>query len=314
LIFDTMLITGCGGDIALALARIARQCGAVRRLIGCDIHDDHPGGAFYDTLAHAPRADDPTYLEGLKTIVAANRVDVIVPMSEAEMTTLLSADALAELGGVPVIMANRVAVATGLDKLATIDMLARNGVPAPWTTIVGSAPPASVPCILKLRRGQGSKGLRRVEMADDVERLCRERPGALWQELLLPDDQEYTCGLYRSRNGEIRTLIFRRKLQGGHTVSGEVVASAAIGALLERIAVVLDLSGSVNVQLRLTAEGPRVFEINPRFSGTVGFRHKMGFRDFVWSLLERKGLAIEAYCPPRPGTRFYRGANEIIID
>jgi carbamoyl-phosphate synthase large subunit len=146
-------------------------------------------------------------------------------------------------------------------------------------------------------------------MADDIERLCRERAGALWQELLLPDDQEY---IYRSRNGEIRKLVFRRKLQGGLTRSGEVIASAAIGALLERIAVVLDLSGSINVQLRLTAEGPRVFEINPRFSSAVGCRHKMGFRDFVWSLLERKGLAIEAYCPPRHGTQC--GANEIIID
>ena len=313
MIFDTMLITGCGGDIALALARIARECGVVRRLIGCDIHDDHPGSAFYDKLARAPRADDPTYLEGLKSIVTTNGVDVIVPMSEAEMTTLLSADACSEIDGVPVIMANRVAVTIGLDKLATIDTLARNGVPTPWTEIVGSALPASLPCIFKLRRGQGSKELRRVETADDVERLSREKIGELWQELLLPDDQEYTCGLYRCRNGEIRTLAFRRKLQGGLTRSGHVVDSTAINTLLERIAVVLDLFGSINVQLRLTAGGPKVFEINPRFSSTVCFRHKMGFRDFVWSLLERKGLAIEAYCPPRPGTRFYRGATEIII-
>src|SRR3954469_1402179 len=48
MIYDTMLITGCAGDIALALARIAREAGAVRRLIGCDVHADHAGPAFFD--------------------------------------------------------------------------------------------------------------------------------------------------------------------------------------------------------------------------------------------------------------------------
>ena len=314
MIFENMLITGCGGDIAQTLAGIARECGAARRLIGCDIHNDHPGGALFDAFEPVPRADDPSYLEHLKSIVAANDIDVIVPMSEAEITTLLNADALGELGGVPVITANRDAVVIGLDKLATIHMLNRNGLPAPWTTIVGSGPPQSLPCILKPRRGQGSKGLRRVETTDEVAQLTTEMPGALWQELLLPDDQEYTCGLYRSGSGNIRTLALKRKLEDGQTTSGEVVASTAIDILLERIAMALDLSGSINVQLRLTAEGPKVFEINPRFSSTVGVRHRLGFRDFIWSLFERRRLAIEAYSPPSPGTRFYRDANEITID
>jgi carbamoyl-phosphate synthase large subunit len=312
-IFDTVLITGCGGDIALALARIARESGAAHRLVGCDIQDDHPGPVFYDTIARTLRADHPDYLENLKRIVVANGVDAIVPTSEAEIARFLSADACAGFGGVQVIMANPLSIEIGLDKLATIDMLRRSGLPAPWTTIVGKAPPVSLPCILKPRRGHGGKGLRRVESADEVERLTRENPGALWQQLLLPDDQEYTCGLYRSRNGSIRTLALKRKLQGGFTGSGEVVASATIDALLERIAVALDLYGSINVQLRMTANGPMVFEINPRFSSTVGFRHRLGFHDFIWSLLERRGLAIDAYIPPRPGTRFYRCAHEIII-
>ena len=29
-----------------------------------------------------------------------------------------------------------------------------------------------------------------------------------------------------------------------------------------------------------------VFEINPRFSSTVGMRHKVGFSDLIWSIQE----------------------------
>jgi carbamoyl-phosphate synthase large subunit len=59
-----------------------------------------------------------------------------------------------------------------------------------------------------------------------------------------------------------------------------------------RIAEGLDLRGSMNVQLRLTDEGPRVFEINPRFSSTVLMRHRMGFSDVLWAIEEAEGKVI----------------------
>jgi carbamoyl-phosphate synthase large subunit len=49
----------------------------------------------------------------------------------------------------------------------------------------------------------------------------------------------------------------------------------------------------MNIQLRLTDQGPRVFEINPRFSSTVLMRHRIGFSDLLWALSEAEGLAVE---------------------
>jgi carbamoyl-phosphate synthase large subunit len=49
----------------------------------------------------------------------------------------------------------------------------------------------------------------------------------------------------------------------------------------------------MNVQLRLTAAGPRVFEINPRFSSTALMRHRIGFSDVLWSLDEAAGRPVE---------------------
>jgi carbamoyl-phosphate synthase large subunit len=313
MIHDTMLITGCAGDIALALARIAREAGAVRRLIGCDVHADHAGSAFFDVCELVPRASDGAYLEALKRIVMAHGVDVIVPMSEAEIAVLLAAGHLSAFAGVPVLAANRLAIETGLDKYATFNQLAARELGVPWTRIVGEAPPLALPCILKRRRGQGGKDLRLVNTEEEVEIARQTRAGDLWQELLLPEDQEYTCGLYRSRTGETRTIVLHRRLQGGLTGAAVVADSAPFSPLLHGIADALDLNGSINVQLRLTADGPKVFEINPRFSSTVRFRDKLGFHDFIWSLLELRGLAIGSYSPPSPGIRMYRCSDEIII-
>lgn len=313
MIYDTMLITGCAGDIALALARIARESGAARRLIGCDIHADHAGPAFFDACELVPRADDGSYLEALERIVKTHGVDVIVPMSEAEIAVLLAAGNLSAFAGAPVLAANRLAVETGLDKYATFNRLAAHGLAVPWTRIVGEVPPLTLPCILKRRRGQGSKDLRLVKTEAEVEIANQTRVGDLWQELLLPEDQEYTCGLYRSRAGETRMIALRRRLHGGLTGAAVVTDSTPFSPLLHGIADALQLNGSVNVQLRLTADGPKVFEINPRFSSTVRFRDKLGFRDFIWSLLDSRGFAIGDYRAPTPGIRMYRCADEVII-
>jgi carbamoyl-phosphate synthase large subunit len=173
--------------------------------------------------------------------------------------------------------------------------------------------PPSLPCIIKDRFGAGGKGLAVVDTAT-VLLHARTQAGGIWQELLRPAEQEYTCGLYRTARGETRTIVFRRRLAGGRTAYGRVVAGHAdIERLLLRIADLLELRGSINVQLMLTDRGPVVFEINPRFSSTIVFRHRLGFEDVVWSILEQRGEALPAYAPPPDGTAFYRGAEELLL-
>ena len=48
----------------------------------------------------------------------------------------------------------------------------------------------------------------------------------------------------------------------------------------------LDLRGRMNVQLRLTDNGLRVFEISPRFSSAVLMRHRLGYTDLLWAIEE----------------------------
>lgn len=302
----TLLITGCGGDIPIALARIARPF--CERLIGTDIHSDHAGPAFFDQCYEIRRANDAQYWESLLEVVEKEDAEAIVLGSEPEIRTAYKAGMDEDWDGVKIIMANRAALHAGLDKFRTAEALMMFGLPAPWTTL---GRPRSFPCIYKTQQGSGSRGLRFLAREEDAVGL--PEPGYIFQEYLCPDDQEYTCGLYRSRSGEIRTLTFRRWLQGGFTGRGEVVRNGSIDSLLTRLAEALDLRGGINVQLRLTDRGPVVFEINPRFSSTVMFRHKLGFQDFVWSLQEAFGEQPALYTPPPTGTKIYRVSDEVIL-
>lgn len=311
MLFNKILVTGCGGDIGLGIGKILKATGMARQIIGTDISNNHAGFAIFDKCMVVERADSSRYIDSLTEIIRNNKIDIVIPMSEMEIRVLF-ANHLVEIDQVPLLMANRRSLEIGLDKLLTAEMLKSIGLPYPWTKVVSEGPPKEIPCIIKSRFGSGSKDIGIIHK-ELLEYYSLNRQDSIWQEYLQPDDQEYTCGVYRTKTSEIHTIIIKRRLAGGHTIAGEVIENFEIDQVLIKIAEELELRGSINVQLRLTKRGPVVFEINPRFSSTIVFRHYLGFQDLIWALTEAVGESIGSYNPPQAGTRFYRISDEIIM-
>jgi carbamoyl-phosphate synthase large subunit len=310
--FENIIVTGCGGDIGISIGRILKISNVSNRVIGCDVNEEHGGSAFFDVCEIVERADSRFYIERMLDVCKKYSVGLIIPTSEPELRFFFNEDLLGALDGIPVLVVNKKALTIGFDKALTVDLLKSSGLPYPWTTLVSEGIPKAFPCIIKKRYGAGSKEVMIVE-EEVVDYYSTKRPDDLWQEYLSPDDQEYTCGLYRSKAGEVRTIILKRRLDGSLTVYGEVRKNMEIEVMLNRLAELLDLRGSINPQLRLTERGPVIFEINPRFSSTVMFRHLLGFKDLLWSISEIAGKEIEDYVAPQVGTRFYRASQEVIL-
>ena len=135
----------------------------------------------------------------------------------------------------------------------------------------------------------------------------------IWQELLADDDQEFTCAAYSPDKIEKQILIIKRTLDGGVTGSGEIVDNSEILEYISSIMDAFQLKGVMNVQLRLTKDGPVLFEINPRLSSTVVFRDKLGFTDLKWWINDLTSSNKNIYCQPEVGTKFYRKTHEYII-
>jgi carbamoyl-phosphate synthase large subunit len=306
-----VLVSGAAGDIGIALGRILQEEN-ILNILGCDIFSDHAGECVFNTFIQIPRADHRDYFSSLKHIFTDYNIELFIPSSEAEIKAVIDYGLRDQcLFGVPVLIANEETVLIALDKLSTARYLKKNNIKAPWTISVLDGSPIALPCIFKPRSGQGSKGLEIVYSTARATEL-EGTIGYIWQELLLPNDQEYTCGVYRDLQGNCRSILMKRTLDGGFTGKGEVVENKNVTLYVETIATVLNVKGAVNFQLRLTSTGPVLFEINPRFSSTVMFRHKLGFTDLVWSIEERLGLPISNYLAPQSGIKFYRGSCEYI--
>jgi carbamoyl-phosphate synthase large subunit len=285
-----ILITGIGGDIAQAVATLVREARPGARIVGSDVHGQHAGRLFADECAILPPASDSGYANALKALVADRQIDLAIPVTEAELAVM--AQALGNLPAVRWVNPGPRVVAAGIDKLATAQALSALGLPVPWTRAAGDGPPPQYPCVLKPRFGSGSRNIFVVDNADEAGWLARKYPDAVFQELLEPADAEVTCAVYRTRDGRVATLQLLRRLAGGLTGWARVIRDEAVEQMCAAIARGLDLAGSMNVQLRITAAGPRVFEINPRFSSTVAMRHRLGFTDVAWTLDELDGRTV----------------------
>ena len=287
---NVVLITGIGGDISQGVATILRGDRPDLRLIGVDVHAQHGGHLFVDHFQLVPKASDPGYLDAIKEIVRKHTVGIVIPMSEPELAMILPFPELAP--GVKWITAGERVVKAGLDKLDTMIVLMDLGIAVPWTRPVCEGRPPAYPCILKNRTGSGSRAVFTVTDDEEAEYLAKRHTDAIFQELLGTAEREVTCAVYRRLDGKVSSLLMLRRLTGGFTGWAKIIKDEESTKMCEAIAIGLDLRGSMNVQLRLTDNGPRVFEINPRFSSTVLMRHRLGYTDVLWAIEEAEGKQI----------------------
>ncbi|MBN2572864.1 MAG: ATP-grasp domain-containing protein [Ignavibacteriales bacterium] len=288
-----ILITAIGGDIAQSIAKILRNSNFVKRIIGTDISDNHAGKFFVDEVIKIPDANDPNYLEYIKSIVNMNKINFIIPVNEKEIYNIANyiKNNESDRFNDKVIIPKTNGFFNFFDKLKTIKYLEslKLDIGLPWTVDTEETP-LSFPCIFKSKETSGSKSVRKVTR--DLYALHKkEFTNGVFQELLLPNDKEYTCGIYRaSHSKKTFVIILHRQLKGGLTGYAKVVFEKYINNYCETIADAIELEGSINIQLIKTNNGPKLFEINPRFSSTVIFRHHLGFEDLIWSIKERLDL------------------------
>ena len=306
-----ILIGGVGGDIGLGAARILNDFKWNGTIYGCDITSNHPGHHECDQCFVLPHVESSNFLELLENLINDLSIAFYIPTSEAEIR-FLNKNSTKQIGKAKVLLTNKSLLENSLDKHICLNFLDSKGIKVPEHGLVGETEPKNYPVIIKPRTGSGSKDL---SIIDSLPHYQSFKPPAnadmIWQKYLMPDE-EYTCPVFRSKATGTRTMIIKRTLLYGFTYSGEVIENELINQYLYDISDAVELNGIMNVQLRLTQEGPLLFEINPRLSSTLMFRHLLNFQDLIWWIYLNSSIPIPDYDAPKVGTKFYRGLTEYI--
>lgn len=307
-----ILVTGCGGDIGQSVGKILVELTSQDKLWGCDISEKNAAQFIYKNFFLIIPCSHNDYLSNLEKEIIDKKIDLLIPISEPELR-FFSDRKITQVGKAKLLCASFSALQIGFDKLKTAEFLKESNLPYPKTYDVSKVQsPQEFPVILKSKTGSGSKSIYLVEDQESYEFYKKRNSDFIVQEFLSKENGEFTCGLYRGKSGVTRAIIFKRELLGGFSGYGEVIENDDISNLLKHIAENIGLIGSINVQLRLTAKGPVVFEINPRFSSTVRFRDLLGFKDILWSIEDILDIPISDYNHDNLNKKFYKGFSEYI--
>ena len=260
-----VLFTGGGGAGSEALARLLPyEC----HFADAD-PDARPAGIAPDRWHVISRADQPGFFADVSWLcTGVIGAALIVPGVDEELTML--AVARDTMWSQPVLLPPSSFVAAHLDKLASYELLRDAEIPVPWAEVVRNTMYDRFPCIIKPRRGRGSRG---VAVAEGIEDLLDNHD--IWcadyiaQELLV--GQEYTVTVAADAGGKLRAIVpVLVSLKRGITIRAHTTHDSAVTEACERIHAAYPVPGCYNVQGIKGADGVfRPFEINPRVSTTL---------------------------------------------
>jgi predicted ATP-grasp superfamily ATP-dependent carboligase len=181
------------------------------------------------------------------------------------------------------------------DKGDTLKLAKRLKVPIPRTWIIRKyADDWDYPVRLKPARSSGSRGSRRIEGKWEMERVA---PGLLekYGKLLVQEEVEKkaTVGVEMiCKKGKVRALFQHRRIRefppgGGPSTMRVSVNYRKTRELAEKLMKKTKWNGVAMVEFGLTGKGPVLFEVNPRWWGSLALAVKSGvdfpkiYRDIV---------------------------------
>ncbi|MEJ2636998.1 MAG: ATP-grasp domain-containing protein [Calditrichia bacterium] len=320
----TVLVTGVGAPPGVSIFKAFRQARLNLRLIATDADPLSVGLFRADVAYRLPRIseNEQEYIGRLKEICAAENVRLAAFGSEIEMRKMAPRrDKFEAESGTKLILNSAQHIELFMDKWNMVQALNAKALPAPDSVLARPSPELEnflaqhpFPVILKPRLGSGSKNFYILKNREELNFFSAYIPDAIIQEYLLPDNEEYTVGIYKSPcNGYVGQIVFKRDLAAGLTYKAEVVFDAEIEAVCRKLVESFDIWGPINIQLRKTSAGIKIFEVNLRFSSSAVMRACFGFNEAELCVQD---LFLQQTIPPFNIRKGYalRYWDEIYID
>ena len=255
-----------------------------------------------------PNASSPEYIQKLISICKTNKIDVVIGGSVPEIEVLSNNLSIFSENNIHVISNPGNVIKLCSDKLEIINYLRSKSIRCPKTynfDIELLNKIDTFPLIIKPRKGSGS---RNVFLCHDKEEaiffgnyLKKYGNDPIFQEHIGNYSEEYTIGTLYADQGKLSVSVAMKRILEGNLSTNQISTSPYSGKKFvvssgisqgyfdsfpelcsygKKIAKTVGADGPINIQCRKDEDGEIVvFEINPRFSGSVASRSLMGHNE-----------------------------------
>jgi len=282
-----VLLTAIGSASANAARQSLKAAGY--RVIGCDIYPQawNVNAGEMDAFFNVPPATDAdAYAAALLAAVRAYGIGYVIPLTDVEVDALCGRKQMFLAAGATVCCPDASVADLCRDKLRMARELDMVGacmvIPTYTAATLPDAPP--FPLMLKPLRGRSSQAQVVAHTAQELAQTLCQRDDYIIQPYIAGDI--YTVDCARDREGNVVTLTRRERLRTGNGLGTavEICPNHPLDAVCARILDYAKLIGTVNIEFIGHSDGYRFLEVNPRFSGGVGFSLLAGY-DFVMAMV-----------------------------
>jgi carbamoyl-phosphate synthase large subunit len=284
-----ILITAASRRVQLiqAFVQALKRLGLKGNVITTDMNRLSPGLYFGTKHYLVPLTTDEQYIPIIKSICFKERIHLLIPTIDDELPLF------GKYRNDFLTVGIRVAVSslqTGMicnDKYESARFFLEKGIPFAESWLPGEIEGRKLkyPLFIKPRFGRGSVGAYPVRDEDELRFFLKYISDPIVQEYL--PGKEYTIDLLADFNGEIISVVPRERMvvRSGVTDRGQTLNHPGMIALATEAAKALDIRGPSNIQVKLQDDIPKMFEVNPRFSGGIPLTIAAG-ADFPSWLIE----------------------------
>jgi carbamoyl-phosphate synthase large subunit len=273
-----ILVSGASGIVGYGILKSLNR--SKHKLIGTTIHDFSVAPAFCDVVEKILPTNDPAYISSLSDIIRKHRVDMIIPSIECDLYKWNTERELLSTFTFP-LLNNSVLINLCYDKWVFYKELKKYNPEYAIPTVINDIP-FDYPFLLKPKHGFGSKGIIKIQHADDLPLVINS--DMMIQPIIGTNDEEYTVsGFFDKDSNLIDYFPLKRKLVNGSTGEAEV-ADRNFGRVLIELAKTFKPIGPTNFQFRFDGDQPKLLEINPRISSATSIRAAFGYNEAQMSI------------------------------
>ena len=295
-----VLITAASRRVPLvqAFQSAIDTLGLPGRVIATDVNAYSPAVHVADRAYGVPMATEPGYIDTLLEICQAERVGLVVPTIDDELTVFGEARERFRQVGAFAACSSAATAAACNDKYETCTRLTALGVPAATTWLPHELPATSeFPLFIKPRVGRGAVDAHVLRDGRDLAYYLGSIHEPIIQEYL--SGPEFTIDVLCDSRGRPISIVPRERVvvRSGVIDRGRTVKSRPLMNLAEQVCEAFLFTGALNIQCRMRGGEAAVFEINPRFSGGIDLTIAAG-ADFPGLLVQ---MALGRRLMPRLG-------------
>ncbi len=274
------------------------ELGMSGKLIAADVTSSSPAYHAADDGVLVPMAGRIEYIPSLLDIVRKEKISLVVPLTDLDLRSLARQRNRFEELGCSVMIGSESAVSMCRDKARTNTIMSQAGLATINTyTLKQFLANPFYPCFVKPIRGSASVGTGVLHNEKELHAHLDTYGDLMFVQEYVPG-REYTIDVYRSRQGEVLSVVPRQRLlvRSGEVEKGVTVKNEELIDATVRLAnCVGDLWGVFCCQCRWADGGPpRFFEINPRFGGGAPLSIAAGADLPLYVLQEVLGLPTTA--------------------